>query len=650
MSDIRNQENIEELRRRLYARGPEANEVERHALTDRTVDVARNWGGRTAPQPGDAAEVLPSTPETQSESSSDHIYSDDIVVEAPVQPKRRYRVIVLAASFAVFILGVGVSTAFLFLGGNKISSDFINLNITGPATIGSGDTVSLQIGITNQNSVAIEAATLVLKYPNGSRTINEPVKTLYEERIPVDTLGAGEVKNIPIQVAVFGKENEQKEILATLEYRLKDSNGMFFKEAEPMRFLITSSPLNLQITSIRKVAAGQPFDVTVQVTSNSNQPLKDILISAAYPNGFSFQKSEPTPIYNQNTWKIDELKPGESEKITIRGSITGHTEETFGMTFSAGQADTDNQFIVASLLNDAHTEFVIEHPFIDVGIEINGDADESVVLEPNRTSPVTVTVKNTLDESVYDMVVEVVPKGNALSAESISSGDGFYDSNKGLVRWDGATEENFAQVNPGEERRLDFTISPKGSNSTASFDLTVNVYARRVAEASAQEQLIGTVNAEARYTSELSIGGEVGHMTGPVPPKVGQATTYLITLAATSGGNEVTNAALTSSLPTYVEWQNDFNGPGSVNYNPVTKQLEWKIGDLDANSTKELVFSVSILPSVSQVGITPVLLNEQQLTATDRFTNTEKKTNHGTITTTLSAEAGYTEGNGKVSQ
>jgi hypothetical protein len=119
---------------------------------------------------------------------------------------------------------------------------------------------------------------------------------------------------------------------------------------------------------------------------------------------------------------------------------------------------------------------------------------------------------------------------------------------------------------------------------------------------------------------------------------------------AEAGGNNVTNAVMTTSLPAYVEWLNDFSGPGALEYNPVSKQIQWKVGDIEANSRKELVFSVSILPSVSQVGITPVLVNTQQLRGTDRFTNTELKAQSGFISTELSSEAGYEFKNGVVTQ
>jgi hypothetical protein len=622
MSGIKDQEEIDELRKRLYARGPEiGGGVERHQLTDEATEVARNW----------------SVP-------SEH----DIELEQI--PKRGYRKFVLLGSLLIFFFVSILSGAYYLWGGRLISGDNINFNLAGGATVGGSETYSFQTAITNQNNVGVESAVLVVKYPSGTRSVSDSAKNIYEERIDIGTLAPGEAKNIPIQVAIYGKENEEKQIEATFEYKIEKSDGTFYKTAEPLRFRITSSPIILQVSSIGKVAAGQPVEVTLTAKSNSSRPLKDILVTASYPNGFSYKESDPKPIYNQNTWKIDEILPEQSTQIKIKGTIAGLTEEKFAMNFSAGASESDNQYIVGSVLAEARTDFAIENPFIAVDINIDGDSDKSVVLEQGRNSGVQVAIRNTLDESVYDMVVEVVPSGNALKADSIQSQRGYYDSNKGVVRWDSANNPNFTQVLPGDTRTLDFSILPNSNNTTSSFDITVNVYARRVAEQSAQEQLIGTVTAEAKYASAARLDSQANHMTGPLPPMVGQTTRYLVTLVAEAGGNDMANVTVNTSLPTYIEWQNDYSGPGTLDFNPVTKQIEWKAGDIKAGTKKELVFSVSILPSVSQVGMVPVLVNRQTLRAIDRFTNTPLTADADRVEAELSREAGYQQGNGLVTQ
>jgi Domain of unknown function DUF11 len=620
MSDIRDQRELDELRKRLYARGPVDTSVERHELTDNPVDVARSWN-------------VPTEPEAAT-SEEDHPH--------------RYRKFVLIASIAIFCVVAAASAAYFYFGNNRISGDNIAFNIAGNNNISGGETVSFQIGVTNQNTVAIEGASLIVKYPEGTRSITEPIKDLHEERIDVGMLGPGEAKNIQLQVAVYGKENQQLQIKATLEYRIVGSDGVFYKDAEPFNVQIISSPIILQVDSVRRVSAGQPVQITLKVKSNTNKVLKDVLITSKYPDGFGYKSASPEPLYNQNVWKLNELKPEETETIIINGSITGLTNEGLVVDFTAGAAEADNEFIVGSLLAEARAEFVLEKPFIAVDIEIAGDKDRLVVLDEGRSSAVQVSIKNTLKEPVYDMVVEVVPTGNALKADSVVSRQGFYDSNKNLVRFDVTNTSEFVRVEPGETRTLNFSIDPVKSNSAASFSVAVNVYAKRIAEPTAQQQLIGTVTAEARYASAASITSMLSYRAGPIPPTPGQATSYEAKVVARGGVNNLRNTVVTTSLPTYIEWKNEFSGPGTVTFNPVSRRLEWDIGDINSGTEKELTFTVDFLPSTSQVGNAPTIVNKLNFSAVDRFTNTPVTTSVEGVTSELTS--GYGEGNGRVTQ
>ena len=48
---IKEQENIDELRKRLYDRGANSVQTGRHDLTQETVEVSRGWAGMKKPAP-----------------------------------------------------------------------------------------------------------------------------------------------------------------------------------------------------------------------------------------------------------------------------------------------------------------------------------------------------------------------------------------------------------------------------------------------------------------------------------------------------------------------------------------------------------------------------------------------------------------------
>lgn len=647
MKNIHSQEQIDAMRKRLYDRGTELEQTVRHKLSDEPVNVNRNWAG-----------VANSNPTTNTNDLRSSLATGGEVIPEPevVKPKRHYRSFVLLGSFLIFIFGAGIASLYLYFGGNNISSDNIIISIDGPSAIGGGEILSLQVAVTNQNPVPIESATLVLKYPAGTRSVEEIPRNLYEERIVVENLDSGESQNIPIKVAIFGEENSEKNIEASIEYKVNGSSGTFYKDASPLAFRISSSPLVLRIENIEKVASGQLVDITMTAVSNASTPLKDVLVTASYPNGFTFDSSEPAPFYGQSVWKIDEILPEQTFTIKLKGIVGGLTDETFRINFKAGPQDTVNQNDISAALTEAKADFIIERPFIDIAIDINGDKDRKAIIPESTDSVVTLNIKNTLEEIVYDMVVEVVPNGNALTKESITGRSGFYDSNTGTVKWEVSNNSDFERILPGDVRTLDFKVQQGPDKTNSAFELTVNVYARRVAESSAVETLIGTVKAEAKYSSKVKIAGQAGKNTasyidkGPVPPVVGVPNTYTMTLVAEAGANDVSNAIVETSLPLYVTWLDIYNTEGAVTYNSVSKKLQWAIGDIASGERKEMTFQISTLPSVSQIGKTPVLLNKQQMRANDDFTGELLQNEASPVTTELSTELGYEKDNGIVAE
>jgi hypothetical protein len=174
--------------------------------------------------------------------------------------------------------------------------------------------------------------------------------------------------------------------------------------------------------------------------------------------------------------------------------------------------------------------------------------------------------------------------------------NGYYDSTKDVIRFDPSGNSDLAQVSPGETKTFSFTLNPGSETNTPSFTLNANAYARRVSEAAATEQLVGTAKTEVKFTSAVRINRELGRgtaafaETGPFPPVADLATTYTVTLIAGAGGNDVTGATVATALPQYVSWQNQSSGDGTVSFNPVSKEIIWSIGDIDAGKEKQMKF------------------------------------------------------------
>ena len=662
MSGIKDQKNIDELRKRLYERGSESELTTRHSLTPKPVTVSRGWDvvtrtttPETATNEVKPAELVstPTVPETP--TAAEPVFSAQeaasLIIEPP-KKKRRYRTVIIVLSLLFFVLTVGVSSVYLFFGNNQISADNISVSVDAPFSIPGGDTLPMQISIANQNDVAIESANIIINYPAGTRSVEEGGKELFEDRVKVETIAAGQAINVPVRAVLFGEENETKEIQISVEYRITGSSGNFIKRATPIQVQISSSPLVLQVRGVDKISSGQEMEVRLLLRSNAAAVQKNILVSVDYPETFSFISAEPKPAFGKNTWLIEEIKPEASAEVVLRGVVTGLSSQISDIKVQAGNADAGNQFMMDSVLAQGKLSYNIEQPFTGVVVEINGDRDGSAVLELGREAEVNVIITNTLAEPIYDMRVELQPKGNLIRDNRLIINGGFYDSNTKTIRFDVAGSPNLAVVAPGDKREFTFSVKPDARQQTASFDVSVGVFARRVNDSNAAETLVGSGLAEAKYSSKIAVGAQIGYGdgafsdTGAVPPVADFETTYTVTLVAEAGVNDVAGAVLTTNFPQYVNWKSQTSGDGEIEFNPVSKQLKWTVGDITAGAKKTMQVQIGLLPSVTQVGQTPVIVGVQDLRATDRFTGVILREQNRQLTNELSSELGFVVGNG----
>ena len=651
MSPLKDQVQIDEMRRRLYERGVEPTATPRHGLSKVAQSPQMAWPGqKPIMPPGDIP--VDHRPEVLDEPTVD--------VHTPAMTKKRFRfsfrTVLLLGALGAFLLAILFSSLYLMFGNSQISNKNISIAISAPLTTPGGEVMNIQISVTNQNKVPIESAVLIVNYPAGSKSTDTPAKDLYEERITLDRINAGEAINIPLKAVMYGEENQERQIKATIEYRLVESNGTFYKESDPLTFKISSSPVVISVETIKKVSAGQDVEVKLTIKSNASTPLKDVLITANYPTNFDYSSAEPNPVFRESAWLIKELLPETATVIVIKGGIVGKQTEEFQIQFSAGTPKQDNQFMIGSVLANATADFVIEQPFINVGIGVNNLTTEVVTLPTGKDTQVEVSVQNTLDQTLYDMAVEVAVKGNILVRENVQVTNGFYDSVKDVIRFEPSGDKGLSSVAPGATKKFLFTLKPGDQKSTPSYTLTANAYARRVNEASATEQLVGTAKTEVKFTSSVAVVRTVARNVpgfidvGPIPPAPDTKTSYTVTLAASAGGNDVTGGVLSTSLPQYVSWENLSSGDGTLAFNPVSKELTWTVGEIKAGAKKTTTFQIALLPSQNQIGTTPAVLGTQRFRATDRFTSEVIRAEAPPASSELGLESGLEENNGQVTR
>jgi hypothetical protein len=650
MSGIKDNEHIDDLRNRLYQRGTAGVGNVHHDLTDEPVAVPTDWDERATPEEVlgmGAVPVQDAVPETY-----------EPAIEAITMRKKKqrsYRVVLALLGLGFFAFAMILSSMFLVFNRGGISGDNIALVLTMPFTIGGGEVLPIQVGVRNDNSVPIESATLIIEYPPGTKSVDENPRDLFTERISLDTISPGDTLNLPIRISVFGEENEEKTIRASIEYRVQGSSARFFKEAEPQTLKIGSAPVSLRVDGLRRISAGQEISLTLNVVSNSLTPVSEVLVRAEYPSGFEFRRATPEPVSGQNTWLVPDVNPETSHSITIVGVINGQNTDQNVMRFNVGIPNDRDKNSFASVFGSASTEFEIEEAFLNIDVRVAEKTDQVVPVNFAETAQVSINLENTLEYSLYDLRLVATMSGNGFISEGVRSTSGFYDSSTKTLTWDLVNTNSLRQIRPGVKQSFNFAIRPDRAATTNPFvNLKIDVYGRRVAEANVAEEIIGSIERTIRVNSTANLMSSVAHGssafsdTGPVPPVVGQATSYTISLRAENSTNEISGTQVSGVLPLYVTWLDKTSGDGSFEYNQTNRTVTWLPGTIGANEDASASFQVSILPSSSQVGVRPELFSRQTLQATDVFTGQSITANSAAVNTELSRESGYAVNNGVV--
>lgn len=641
------EERMRVLRERLYSRGKPPEPAERLTLHDVEQKVPTSWGA---------------SPEPRVETPAVPVEAPAPQAHAPLIPmakkKNTYRRLLLTGGLIFFLVALVLSGSLLFWKRNIISGDNITLETSGPFAVGGGQELPLKITIANNNTVAIESATLIIEYPLGTQSADEKGKELYRERRELSSIKPGETLNVEAKARVFGEENEEKLVQTSIEYRVNGSNAIFYKEAPELRFKISSSPVSLKVNNVTKGASGQDVELELEVSSNSPAPLANVLVKAEYPFGFDFVDSTPKPISGRDTWRIASLDPEETEKISVRGVISGKETETRTFKFSVGVPNERDQYSLASIFMTQSEEVNIERPFLDVKIGVNQNFDTEAVVTPGSVANITIVFTNNLSETLYDGKITADLSGNGLSPSQVRTVSGFFDSSTSIISWDSQGVPSLKSLAPGRSSTVNFDLTPRvgtgGADRTPQITLTANAEGNRVLDTSAQQKLNGIatkivkVESVAKFTSKILYGGSEFTNTGPIPPEAEEVTTYSVVWNVKNGTNAITDGVVTATIPQYVAWLDLSTAKPVFSYNPQTRQISWKLGDLGANEERSAVFQISFKPSQSQIGQTPTIVNEQHLKATDRFTGTVIQASASALTTQLFKDPQFGNEEGRV--
>ncbi len=555
----------------------------------------------------------------------------------------------LAATLFLF-LGAGAVFVWFYMGIERTEA---TISIAGRDSLEGGELAVITVTVKNVSSTALQESELAITIPAGSSIqdksgVELPSPPRIIER--VGTLGPGEERTVELTARIFGKEGEAKEVVATLWYRPERLRARFSSEARKS-FTISRVPLALFWEMPETVVPRQNIHFTLRFSSQARSRYEGLWARIDYPPGFTPGEADPKPDVGDTLWKIGTLEPGGEGKIALAGSFLGEGGKR--QSLHAGIGIFDELTKEWRPWRESTKEVTLSvSPFL---LETTLGGKREGVVRPGERLAFTVRYENRTAIAVKNVSVRAALEGEIIDINTLSIGNGgVFDFPTKTIVWGPGGTPGLQEAEPGEGGDLQFTVQTHSRppvRTAEDRNLLVRARASIAAPQLPKEfegsRLSPDDAIEFKVASVLLFAGRAAFYSspipnsGPLPPKVGERTSYTITYEIRNFTNELGNVEVRGFLPPNVKWENSVSPRGAdIHFESASGEIRWRIGKIPPGTgvlTPALIgaFQVSVVPSEVDVGKALTLVRESKLRGRDIFTAEDLALKVGTLTTEL---------------
>ncbi len=529
------------------------------------------------------------------------------------------------------LLILGISIWLLYRSGFREGQ--VSLEIEAPEEAIAGEEIEYKVIVENKNNFDLGGINLSFFYPEGSIPLSQeerPASSL-TSKLDLSELESRSKKEFVLKGIIAGEKNEVKKARASLTYRPSNITTTFEKNAE-VATTISSAPVFLNLSAPPNVLPGQLVQVSLDFRNESNKDLNDLQIVFSYPDGFSLKKSVPLADQNNNIFNLDSLKADEAGRITLEGNISGFEKEAKRFT-AALKKKIGNQFFE---IQKTQISLTISTPLLTTDVLANDS--KNYIAEAGDKIRYTIKFSNNSNYNFSALELRAKLEGQMFDFSTLKS-SGFFDQNSRTILWNAAAEPLLSNLAPNQGGEVSFDIElkddfPKSFSKDYSLRVSSSIETSSVPpdfgleKISASADLISKIKAKAEFTSEAFFNDSIFPNSGPVPPRVGQKTTYTIHWKIIGEGNDLTNVRIISALLPGLNWEDKVKvtpSQSDLDYNPSTGRISWNLSTVPAgtgviSTVFEAVFQIGITPSVNQTGQSPEIIKEINFEAVDNWT------------------------------
>lgn len=600
-----------------------------------------------------AHKLTPFNPENEEKAGAQDFQKEEVwMKDKPgMGPNEKKALKITLWSIGSIALVALIVAGIYFIKKTAYSEDRVTIEITGPANIDSTQIAEYAIKFKNDNRVKLENAAIILNYSDNFQpetAENIQVLSTVSSKIHIGEINKHEEREVKIKGKFFAPEDYTVYLRATLEYSSSNTSGVFQSQAQ-LGVSVKTSPIFLEVTAPLEAADGNDVEYYVNYRNSSAKDYSEIRIRLEYPDGFIFTSSEPRPSESNNFWYIGNLGSNDSGQLKIRGKLKGGKGEGKIVKASLGSLGSDGRFVTYTE-NEKKTLMVVTPLAITQTI----NDISSLTFNAGDSLWYVLEYKNTGDTGVREVIITFEMNSPVINYAQIRLETGHYDSPLKSITWKASDIPELANLEPGKSGQIRFSLPilnkfPIESENDKNFTLTTTakIDSPDVPTPVGSNKIISSSTMDLKLNSKIILESKGYYTdqkmtnTGPMPPMVGEETTYTMHWFVTNVNNDVSDVKVVSSLPTGVKWKGKAQPESeNITYNERTNQITWEVGRMKngvgvLSDKREVYFQIGFIPQTNQVDSQPVILNESVLTAKDLFTTEELRSVAEQKTTSL---------------
>lgn len=637
---------VDDLRRRLSTPGAEAYSRDRFQAS--RPDYLQN-----RPEDGSARNVVPPA-----------------LYDFRAAERRRRRRVFLGLGLLAAVAAVAAGT----FGGIRwyremrtVQKHHVRLSVSGPDHVTSGEDLTVRVQLENASRVGWERVAVSLQVPEGFapkasspspvgpplRSGGEPLATATKLVWDLGTVPARAAQDIVLSGRLVGEEGTTA--LFTTSVTLTPSNRpqVTVEKTAFSSVALAAIPIDVSLDVPRAAASGTPLTVRVAYQNRTAKDVVGARLKLEPPAGFSVSAATPPLKGRDLVWDLPTVPPQGQGEVSVAGVIEGDPESVKAFTARLGFVLPDGKFLAQ---RSVQRSLALERAALSITQVLNEEKD-LLKVAPGAEITGAVQYKNTGTGGLREVIVRLVFEGVGLDESSVKVTGGFFDSRGKQMTWTAASTPQLRALRPGESGALPFSFRllpvaalPLSGSLSQNFSLLLRAVgdspdlptppgAPKQVASDRFEILLNSVPAVTlgAFYDDGRAGLPVS--TGPLPPQVGQETTFTVRARLSNTSNDLIDAAYRTTLPENVQWTSkEYHTVGDVRFNERTREVLWTVPLLPSRAgvalpEPEFAFQVSIRPSLNEVGAAVALTKGHVLEGTDAYTTVRLRAEAPAVTT-----------------